>query len=155
MESAQRASARKQLDKRLNALRNADGLSPPSRGWIKAIRDTLGMTSTQLARRLGVRQPTVLGYETAEASKRITLESLERVANALDCRLVYALVPREPLESLIETRAREVAVKRMRSVSHSMTLEGQRVEDRDEREHLERLVHELVNQPGSALWDDE
>jgi len=113
------------------------------------------MTSTQLGRRLGVSQPTALGYETAEASRSITLESLERVANALDCRLVYAFIPREPLESLVEQRAREVAAKYMSSVSHSMALEGQRVEDRDEREHLGRLARELIDQPGSALWDDE
>jgi predicted DNA-binding mobile mystery protein A len=112
------------------------------------------MTSTQLGRRLGVSQPTALGYEKAEASRSITLESLERVANALDCRLVYALIPREPLESLIAERAREVAAKHLRSVSHSMALEDQRVEDRDERVHLERLARELVEQPGSALWDD-
>ena len=97
MRAAQRAPARNQIDKRLNALRNADGLSTPPRGWIKAIREALGMTSTQLGRRLRVRQPTVFGYEKAEASKSITLESLERVANALDCRLVYVLVPREQI----------------------------------------------------------
>ena len=155
MKAAQRASARKQIDKRLNALRNADGLSTPPRGWIKAIREALGMTSTQLGRRLGVRQPTVLGYEKAEASKSITLESLERAASALDCRLVYVLVPRQSLESLVEERAREVAGKRMQSVSHSMALEGQRVEARDEREQLDQLASELIDQPGSALWDDE
>ena len=155
MKSTQRASARIQIDKRLNVLRNARGLSRPPRGWIRAIREALGMTSTQLGRRLGVTQPTALGYEKAEASNRITLESLERAANALDCRLVYALVPREPLETLIEERALEIAVKRMRSVSHSMALEDQRAEEGDERVHLERLARELIDQPGSALWDDE
>ena len=65
------------------------------------------------------------------------------------------LVPREPLETLIEERALEIAVKRMRSVSHSMALEDQRVEEGDEPVHLERLARELIDQPGSALWDDE
>jgi predicted DNA-binding mobile mystery protein A len=113
------------------------------------------MTSTQLGRRLGVRQPTVLGYEKAEASKSITLDSLERAANALDCHLVYALVPREPLESLVAERARKIAAKRMRSVTHSMALEGQRVATGEENVHLERLLQKLVDQPGSSLWDDE
>ena len=81
--------------------------------------------------------------------------SLERAASALDCRLVYVLVPRQSLESLVEERAREVAGKRMQSVSHSMALEGQRVEARDEREQLDQLASELIDQPGSALWDDE
>jgi predicted DNA-binding mobile mystery protein A len=147
--------ARKQLDKRLNLLQNVDILVRPPRGWIKAIREALGMTTAQLAKRLNVSQPRVLGIEKAEASGSIKLESLERAARALDCRLVYALVPRKPLESLAEDRARELAKKRLRATSHSMALENQRVDEADELEHLERLVQKLLNQPGSALWEDE
>jgi predicted DNA-binding mobile mystery protein A len=147
--------ARKQLDKRLNLLQNVDILVRPPRGWIKAIREALGMTTAQLAKRLNVSQPRVLGIEKAEASGSIKLESLERAARALDCRLVYALVPRKPLESLVEDRARELAKKRLRATSHSMALENQRVDEADELEHLERLVQKLLNQPGSALWEDE
>jgi predicted DNA-binding mobile mystery protein A len=113
------------------------------------------MTLTQLGKRLGVSQPTALGFEKAEQSKRITLDSLERAAHALDCRLVYVLVPRQPLEKLVEERARELAKKRLRSVSHSMALEDQRVLEVDEREHLERLIVKLLDRPGSALWEDE
>ena len=147
--------ARKQLDKRLNLLQNVDILARPPRGWIKAIREALGMTTAQLGKRLGVSQPRVLGIEKAEVSGSIKLESLERAAHALDCRLVYALVPRKPLEYLVEDRARELAKKRLRAISHSMALEDQRVDEADEQEHLERLVLKLLNQPGSALWEGE
>ncbi len=155
MRSQDRAMARKQLDKRLNILQNIDILARPPRGWIKAIREALGMTSAQLAKRLNVSQPRVLGIENAEVSGSIKLESLERAARALDCRLVYALVPRRPLESLVEDRARELAKKRLWATSHSMALENQRVSEADEREHLERLVQKLLSQPGSALWKEE
>jgi predicted DNA-binding mobile mystery protein A len=155
MRAQERAMARKQLDKRLNILQNIDILARPPRGWIKAIREALGMTTAQLAKRLSVSQPRVLGIEKAEASGSIKLESLERAAHALDCRLVYALIPRKPLESLVEDRARELAKKRLRATSHSMALENQRVEEADEQEHLERLVQKLLNQPGSVLWEDE
>lgn len=155
MRAQERASARKQLDKRLNALKNPDTLARPPRGWIRAIREALGMTGAQLGKRLGVSQPTVIGYEKAETSGSITLNSLERAAHALDCRLVYALVPRKPLEELAQDRARLVATKRLREISHSMALEDQRVEDSDEREHLERLVRQLLEGPGSALWEEE
>ena len=147
--------ARKQLDKRLNLLQNVDILARPPRGWIKAIREALGMTTAQLGKRLGVSQPRVLGIEKAEVSGSIKLESLERAAHALDCRLVYALVPSKPLEYLAEDRARELAKKRLRAISHSMALEDQRVDEADEQEHLERLVQKLLNQPGSALWMGE
>ena len=147
--------ARKQLDKRLNLLQNVDILARPPRGWIKAIREALGMTTAQLGKRLGVSQPRVLGIEKAEVSGSIKLESLERAAHALDCRLVYALAPRKPLEYLVEDQARELAKKRLQATSHSMALEDQRVDEADEQEHLERLVQKLLNQPGSALWMGE
>ncbi len=99
------AVARRQLDKRLNLLRNMKGLARPSRGWIKAIREALGMTTAQLAKRIGVSQPRAVAIEKAEAESAITLNSLERAARALDCRLVYALVPRDPLEELVSARA--------------------------------------------------
>lgn len=155
MRAQDRATARKQLDKRLNRLRNSDALSRPPRGWIKAIREALGMTTTQFGKRLGVSQSTALGFEKSEVSKGITLETLERAARALDCRLVYALVPSKPLELLVEGQARELAKKRLRATSHSMALEDQRVDEADERDHLERLVQKLLNQPGSALWENK
>jgi len=98
------------------------------------------MTTAQLAKRLDVSQPRVLGIEKAEVLGSIKLESLERAARALDCRLVYALVPRVPLESMVEDRAHELAKKRLRATRHSMALEDQRVDEADEQEHLVRLV---------------
>jgi len=113
------------------------------------------MTTTQFGKRLGVAQPTAIGFEKSETSKSITLDTLERAARALDCQLVYALVPKKTLESLVEDRARTLARKRLRSTSHSMALEDQRVDKADEKEHLERLVQKLIDQSGSALWEDE
>jgi predicted DNA-binding mobile mystery protein A len=153
MRAFDRASARRNLDKRLSLLKNADALARPSRGWIRAIREALGITTTQLAKRLGIAQPSVIGLEKAEASKAITLETLERAARALDCMLVYALVPRKPLEAMVQERAREAASERLRAISHSMTLEDQRVGEDDERMQLERLAQKLIDGPGSALWD--
>jgi predicted DNA-binding mobile mystery protein A len=146
--------ARKNLDKRLGALMNTDLFARPTRGWIRALREALGMTTAQLAKRLGVAQPSVVGLEQAEASKAITLKTLERAARALDCTLVYALVPRRPLESLVQERARQAARKRLHTISHSMALENQRVLEDDERAQLERLAQQLIDGPGSALWDE-
>jgi predicted DNA-binding mobile mystery protein A len=154
MRAHARASARKYIDKRLNLLTNADAFARPPRGWVKAIREALGMTTAQLAKRLGIAQPSAVGLEKAEASKAITLETLERAARALDCTLVYALVPRKPLETIVQERASEKARARLRAISHSMTLEDQRVPEEDEHEQLERLVKKLLEGPGSALWDE-
>lgn len=149
-----RAQARRQLDKRLNTLRNAENLTRPPRGWIKAIREALGMTTAQLAKRLGVVQSRAVAIEKAEITGSITLDSLERAAQALDCRLVYTLVPRQPLDKLVADRAEILARKRLETAGHSMKLEAQGVDETDEIEQLRKMIDKIIAQGGSKLWED-
>lgn len=154
MRPEDRATARRQLDKRLSALRNTDAFVRPPRGWLKAIRDALGMTTTQLAQRLGVAQSRVIAIEQAETKGTITLNSLEKAAQALDCRLVYVLAPRHSLEETIQRRALQAAKRGLESAGHSMALEAQGVEEADENEQLKRLVNQLIEKGGSKLWEE-
>lgn len=155
MRASERVVARRQLDKRLNSLRNQDRLARPPKGWIKAIREALGMTTAQLAGRLGVSQPRAVNIEHAEISGAITLQSLERAAQALDCRLVYTLVPRLPLEALAEERALILARKRLKPTEHSMALEAQSVDSAAAEEQVRQLAARLLEQSGSAIWEQE
>ena len=155
MRAEDRAAARRQLDKRLNSLRNSEMLARPSRGWVRAIREALGMTTAQLGKRIGVSQPRAVAVEKAEAKGSITLDSLERAARALDCRLVYALVPRDPLEEMVHSRAQRLALKRLESTRHSMSLEAQEVEETDEQEQLKRMIAHILDKSGSQLWEEE
>lgn len=155
MNPEERITARRQLDKRLSLLQDADNLTRPPRGWIRAIREALGMTTAQLGKRLGVSQPRAVTIEKAESTGSITLDSLERAAQALDCRLVYTLVPRKPLEELVEDRAEALARKRLQSTGHSMKLEKQGLDRNDEEEQLKKLIHKLIMQGSSKLWEDQ
>jgi predicted DNA-binding mobile mystery protein A len=154
MRAEDRAMARKNIDRRLAALKDPQTLARPPRGWIKPIREALGMTSHQLAHRMGVSQPRISEIEKQEVASSLTLYTLQRAANALDCQLVYALVPRESLNSLVQKRAEKVARSRLKAASHSMALEGQGVDDVDTAEQLDALIKKLTEQGGSALWDD-
>ena len=154
MRPEDRATARRQIDKRLINIKDIDIQRPP-RGWVKAIREALGMTMAQLGRKLDVSQPRIVKIEKSEVDGSITLDSLERVAQALDCRVVYALVPRESMKDIIEERAHQKAKKRLESTSHTMALEAQRPESDDENEQLKRLVNNLIQKGGSSLWEDE
>ncbi|MCU7923467.1 MAG: mobile mystery protein A [Candidatus Thiodiazotropha sp. (ex Dulcina madagascariensis)] len=154
MRSEDRATARRQLDKRLSLLTSADNLARPPRGWIKAIREALGMTTAQFGKRMGVSQPRAVVIEKAENTASITLGSLERAAQALDCRLVYALVPRKPLDKLVAEQAEILAQKRLESAGHSMKLEDQGVDTRDEREQLKSLIDKIIARGGSKLWEE-
>ena len=122
----------------------------PARGWIRAIREALGMSSADLARRLGRTRQAVLQMERSEADGSIRFETLRRAASALDCTLVYALVPNTPLEESVDRRAREVAERNVQAVQQTMLLEDQ-LGGADERE---RLVGELAEQikSSSRVW---
>lgn len=122
--------AREAIDRRFETLPGLSRFARPRLGWIRAIRDALGMTTYQLASRLEVSQPTVSGLEASEGMETIRLDTLRRVADALGCDLVYALVPRKPLDRMVEERARAVAASMLGQVRQTMALEGQSVEPR-------------------------
>lgn len=155
MRAADRASARRQLDRRLGSFIDPNSFKPPPRGWVRAIREALGMTAAQLGQRLGVTQERALAIEKAEVRGAITLDSLQRTAHALDCRLVYALAPKKQFEEMVKDRALALASQRLKSTGHSMALEAQSVEAADEREQLERLTRQLMERAGSELWNEE
>lgn len=149
-----RRIARRNLDKRLAGLRSGDELTRPQKGWVRAIRDAIGMTAAQLAARMKVSQPRIADLEKAEVDGRLTLNSLERAAEAMGCTLVYALVPRRPLEQIVQDRARQIAGKTIARVDHTMRLEGQGVDaDASEQDDARaRLAEKLLNNKIRTLW---
>lgn len=147
-------AAFEQLDKRLAALRPLTESIRPARGWIRAIRETLGMTTRQLGKRMGVSQPRIVMLEKSEVEGSITLDSLERAAQALGCRVVYALVPEKPLTDTITQRAAEIAGRQLGTVEQTMRLEDQGVYDRARQDEArDRLAQELLRRP-ARLWDE-
>lgn len=146
--------ARKNLDKKLAFLREQD-LVRPRGGWVRAIRDALGMSSRQLARRMGVVQPRIVALEKAEVTGGTTLKSLREAAEALDCTLVYALVPKAPLEELVRKRASSKAHDQFATVAQGMMLENQSLTVAQMNEEIERLTYEILDEPLRYLWEDE
>lgn len=110
------------------------------------------MSARELSQRIGVTPQQVFAFERGEQVGSIRLENLERVARAMNCRLVYAFVPNEPLEQLVQDQARRKAAQRVSGVRHSMRLEDQDVSDRVAEEQIEYLAAELAERRG--LWSD-
>ncbi len=127
-------------------------MTRPPKGWVRALRDALGMTAVQLAERLGAVQSRITALEQAETNDAITLRSLRQAAEALDCTLVYALVPKRPIEDLLRDRATEVADEQLARTHHSMRLEDQALDPRDLSAAREALINELVHDP-RRLWE--
>ena len=142
----------RQLDAALNRWRAAALPQRPQRGWVRAIRDALGMSSAALARRLHVTDSAVRKLEDAEASDAITLGTLRKAAAALDCELQYALVPRQPLQAMQADRAQLVARERMAGVAYTMALEDQAVDDQATQLQVAELARSLMDKPRRGLW---
>jgi predicted DNA-binding mobile mystery protein A len=98
-----RANNCRGLDRRLSGLDRQIGPRPPG-GWIRTLREAIGMSTYELAQAMGVSQPRVVGIERAEPNGSVRISTLERAAEALDCTLCYVLVPREPLEYRVSSR---------------------------------------------------
>lgn len=152
-QDSQEALARKHLDKVLIPLRELAAAPRPPRGWVRAIRDALGMTSRQLAARMGLAQSTIAALEKGEAAETVTLKTLRQAAEALDCQLVYALVPRTTLEEAVRTRARALAEGRLARVNHTMRLENQALRDGDPAAELECMTNAILEGRASRLWE--
>jgi predicted DNA-binding mobile mystery protein A len=143
------------LDKRFASLRPLVKNARPPKGWLRAIRDALGMTTAQFARRLGVSQPRIIELEQSEISGAVTLKTLQRAAEALGCRLVYTLVPEKPLAETVRERADLIAQRQLKAVEQTMRLEDQSVKDKTAAKDLHhQFVEELMRRP-ARLWDEK
>jgi predicted DNA-binding mobile mystery protein A len=150
-----RLIACQQLDKALTAYGSARQISPPVKGWLRAIRVVLGMSGKQLANRLKVSQPRIPRLEQDEVTGAVTLKTMRQAAEALNCVFVYAVVPRTSLEETVRAQARRVAETRMQSVAHSMLLEAQSLSAEEQRASLDAAVEELVREMPKELWETE
>jgi predicted DNA-binding mobile mystery protein A len=128
----------------------------PRGGWLRAIRTALGMSTRQLAERVGVGQSALSEAELRERDDAITLGTLRKVAAGLECDLVYALIPRSgSLEDVRERRARTIAERQVARVSHSMALENQAITAAERERQVEDRVRALLRGSRRQVWDDE
>lgn len=149
---ANNSDARRNLDRRFTTLRSLSDEARPHKGWIRAIRDALGMSSRELAAKLGVSQQTVAEFESNEQRRTIQLDTLERVADALDCEFHYFLIPRRDLDVMVRERAFDKARRHISRVSHHSRLEDQQLEDSRELDQIRDLAESYIDRRG--LWSD-
>lgn len=141
--------ARRRLDERLAGLAAQIG-SRPARGWIRAIREALGMSTAEMAQRMGVTHSRISQIERAEADDSIRLDTLRRAAQALGCDLHYVLIPAAPLDEVVRLQARKKAEALVGATTHTMRLEDQEPDPAVVGTQLDELADDLVDTRG--LW---
>lgn len=142
------------LDKVFDKLRSIIYVKRPNNGWIKAIRESLGMSVTQLAKRVGVGASRIYKIENDEIDNKLTLNTLENIARALNCELFYVLVPEKPLQTILEEQAKKKAEEESRSVTQSMFLEGQNLDMEDQKEFIKIQSEDLLHNRINRIWED-
>ena len=145
---------REQLEMTLGRISDVRGVQRPAKGWLRAIREALGMSGKQFARRLGVAPPRITALEKNEMSGSVTIKTMQQAADALECDFVYAILPRENLTDIVRKRALSLAAKRLGRVSHSMLLEAQQLSDVEQKKVFDFEVEELIRNMPKELWDD-
>jgi predicted DNA-binding mobile mystery protein A len=147
------------MDKRILKLRQLDkalatAVVPlkPRSGWIKAIREALGMTTRQLSERLQIAQSAIVAMEKSEASETIAIQTLRRAAEAMDCELHYVLVPRKPLSRMVDQQAEKTATSEVGASSHTMALESQSTNSSFASNLIEDTKRKILAGKWSGLW---
>jgi len=154
MNARQATLARKQLERRLAPLRAMKLVAPP-KGWIRAIRESLGMTARQLATRMGVGFSRIPVIEEAEVTGSTTLKTMRQAAAAMNCAFVYAFVPIEPLDDILRDRAIQKARKDVARLDHTMRLENQALLKSDLDAERQRTIDLILSGSLRGLWDDD
>lgn len=143
-----------QLDQKLKPFTRAKSVTVPERGWVNAIRTTLNMTLAQLGNKLNITRQGVSRIEKSEAKGTISLNTLKEVANAMDLKLVYALVPKnENIDQLIQDKADKLAKNIVSRTHQNMKLEDQAIQDEKINKTIQELAFEIKREVRKSIWD--
>ena len=136
------------LDKKTSDLKSAKNIVPQSSGWIKTVREAIGMTVSQLAARLGVTQPRITKMESNEDN--LKLSTMKKAAEAMNCEFVYYFKPRTTFQNLVDEQAQKKAAEVLKTVNVNMALENQEIA---EDEAVKDFASDLINKKIKQIWN--
>ena len=143
-----------QLNSKMLTVAAIKKITPPPTGWIKAVRNALGMTLQQLGNKLSITKQSIQIIERREVEGSITLKTLRDVANGLDMELVYGFVPKDgSLDALIERKAKALATQIVMRSANTMNLENQGVSEIRIQKAIKERTVAIVNEMPKNLWD--
>jgi predicted DNA-binding mobile mystery protein A len=136
------------------AAHQLDGLIVPQEGWLRTVRNALNMSGAQLARRMSVTRALISNTEKTELSGGVTLKSMQQMAEAMNCRFIYAIVPEHDIEDVVAARARAKATEQVKATTTHMALEDQALSGEQMEFEIDRLAKDMIEKMDSKLWND-
>lgn len=136
-------------DRRTKSLKTLAKHAQIRTGWISYMRNILGMKLRDLAGRAGVATSTAAQAERRESDGKVTLETLRKMANAMECDLIYAFVPRKTIQVILQEQAARKARQILDRAETHMALEDQKV-DEPLKKRINRLVRKLLDK--GDIW---
>lgn len=130
----------------------------PQEGWVKTVRKALNMSVAQLAKRLEVTRAYIYKAENAEQSGGLTLKKMNQIANAMDCRFVYAIVPWMPpytIEEMVSIKAKKMTAEIVKKTNTNMALEAQALSLEDLEKEIDRVAEEILRDKPSDIWNEK
>lgn len=143
--------ALKQLDERTVGFKKLL-YTQPKEGWIRLLRSVLSMPAIYLSKKIGVSQATLSGFEKSEKERTISLGSLDKIADALDCKVVYGFVPKDSYEAFVRKEEVNLAKESVNQVQQTMSLEDQALSESQKAEQEKVLLEDIRSQPLKKLW---
>ncbi len=128
-------------------------LRKPSEGWLVTLRKALGMSGAEVAARMGVSRNAIYQAERNEKDGAITLKQMQKLAEALGGRFVYAIIPEGGVDEVVRLQARRKAEARIRRASSHMALESQSLSAQQTRQKIDDLTEELLRQMPPDFWE--
>ena len=148
-----RAKQRQAQDRINQAASLIKSLAKPVGGWIATFQEAIGMNAPALAERLDVSRNTIYASIQNEQAGTISLNQLEKIAEAMGGRLVYAIVPREgAVEEIVLAQARAKARRIIQRTRAHMALEEQSEGLRSDAAMIEELAADIIWEGRRDFW---
>ncbi len=136
------------LDKKTSSLSDARNIIPKGSSWINTVREAIGMTAVQLAKRLGVTQPRIARMEVNE--ENLKLCTMKKVAEAMNCDFVYYFKPKTTFQDIVQNQAMKKAEEILLGVNLNMALENQDIRT---KEAIDDMADDFISGNTKRIWD--
>jgi len=135
------------------AAQQLENMAKPSEGWLSVLRKALGMSGSEVAARMGVSRNAVYQAERNERDGAITIHQMQKLAEAMGGRFVYAVIPDGSVGDVIHAQAQRKAEALIRRASAHMALEKQSLPSAQTRRRIDELAAELVRDMPPDFWE--